>query len=482
MRRLLRSGPKTASALVGAVTVIFTCSSATQAAVPPPPPTTSWVRISSGTSPSTAVGAQLGLARTAGGTLNVVWNRGTSKATIFDTRISPGGKIIGTTTVATNWSGNSGLALLSTAGNTLQLFAGGGFTGSIYNGINTFTAPASGAPWAYVPKVSWGGIPAGESPYLGATVVANGQAVTAWPGFYRVGLGPSEAVVPIYPDMLSSELVADQKTGAVVVSGVTIATKGGTYVRRLLPIPGPVMLLPSSTDTRSSGEAARTGARGVYIAWADVSGQAVKLTRYQGGSRTLAQGPVPGGGLGWAAANVFPAPGGRLWVVWWADRSNYLFVTRSNEAVSTFEPVQTLVLPDPSTDAGIVPISQVQGNGLTGPLDLFADTTIGNQPETGFLYTRVRALFALHESVGTYFHGAKTAPVKLIVRDAGDPVEGVHITVGHQHELTGASGSVTIQLAPGGSYIARATAPGYVPASISFMVAESTKVKPLVPR
>jgi hypothetical protein len=72
--------------------------------------------------------------------------------------------------------------------------------------------------------------------------------------------------------------------------------------------------------------------------------------------------------------------------------------------------------------------------------------------------------------------------VKLIVRDAGDPVEGVHITVGHQHELTGASGSVTIQLAPGGSYIARATAPGYVPASISFMVAESTKVKPLVPR
>jgi hypothetical protein len=440
------------------------------------------VRISGGTSPPTAVGFQLGLARTAGGTLNVVWNRGTSKATIFDTRISSGGKIIGTTTVATNWSGNSGLAMLSTAGNTLQLFAGGGSVGSIYNGINTFTAPASGAPWAYVPKVSWGGIPAGESPYLGATVVANGQAVTAWPGFYRVGLGPSGAVVPIYPDMLSSELVADQKTGAVVVSGVTIATKGGTYVRRLLPIPGPVMLLPSSTDTRSSGEAARTGARGVYIAWANGNGQAVELTRYQGGSRTLAQGPVPGGGLGWAAANVFPAPGGRLWVVWWADRSNYLFVTRSNEAASTFEPVQTLVLPDPSTDAGIVPISQVQGNGLTGPLDLFADTTIGNQPETGFLYTRVRALFALHESVGTYFHGAKTAPVKLIVRDAGDPVEGVHITVGHQHELTGASGSVTIQLAPGGSYIARATAPGYVPASISFMVAESTKVKPLVPR
>ena len=375
--------------------------------------------------------------------------------------------------MATNWSGNGGLALLSTAGNTLQLFAEGGFTGSVYNGVNTFTAPASGAPWAYVPKVSWGGNPA-SGPYLGATVAGNGQAVTAWPGSYHVGLGPSGAVVPIYPDMFSSELVTDQKTGSVVVSGVTIASSGGTYVRRLLPAPGPVMVLPSSTDPRSSGEAARTRAGGVYIAWADVSGQAVKLTRYQGGSRTLAQGPIPGGGLGWAAANVFAAPGGRLWVVWWGDRSNSLFVTRSNEAVSGFEPVQTLVLPDPSTDTGIVPGSQIQGNGLAGPLDLFADTSVGNQPETGFVYTRVRALFALHESVATYVKGAKTAPVKLTVLDAGDPVRGVQITVGRQHPLTGASGSVTLQLAPGGSYKASATAPGYVPDSISFIVPEST--------
>ena len=476
MRRFLRSCPKVASAVVGAAIVSFMCSSATQAGVPPPPPTTSWVRISGGTSDATAVGSQLGLARTAGGTLNVIWNRGTSKATIFDTRISSGGKITGTTTVATNWSGNSGLALLSTAGNLLQLFAGGGSIGSSYNGINAFTAPASGALWAHVPKVSWGGIPAGESPYLGATVAANAQAVTAWPGSYHVGLGPSGAVVPIYPDMLSSELVTDQKTGSVVVSGVTIAGKGGTYVRRLLPASGPVLLLPSSANARSSGEAARTRAGGVYIAWADVSGQAVHLTRYQGGSRTLAQGAVPGGGLGWAAANVFAAPGGRLWVIWWADRSNYLFVTRSNEAVSAFEPVQTLVLPDPSTDAGIVPTSQVQGNGLTGPLDLFADTTVGNQPETGFLYTRVRALFALHESVGTYFKEAKTAPVKLTVRDAGDPVEGVHITVGRQSQLTGASGSIVLKLGPGGSYTARATAPGYAPASISFLVPKATKL------
>jgi von Willebrand factor type D domain len=456
----------------GAVsTTSNTASPATPAGVPT---TGAWLRISGGTNNATAVGSQLGLARTAGGTLNVVWDRGTSKATILDTRISSGGTIMGTTTVATNWAGLSGLALVPGAGNTLQLFAGGGSTGSIYNGINTFTAPAAGAPWALVPKVSWGGIPAGDSPYLGATVAPNAQAVTAWPGSYHVGLNSSATVVPIDPDMESSELVTDQKTGAVVVAGVTIAGSGGTFVRRLLPVPGPVMLLPSSTNVRSSGAAARTGG-GVYIAWANGSGQAVELSRYGGASRTVAQGAVPGGGLGWAAANVFAAPGGRLWVVWWADRSNYLFVTRSNAAVSAFEPVQRLVLPDPSTDSGIVPGSQIQGDATTGPLDLFADTIVGNQtPETGFLYTRVGAMFTLHESVGTYPKGARTAPVKFTVLDAGDPLQGVQITVGHQHELTGASGSVTLQLAPGGSYKASATAPGYVPGLISFLVPAST--------
>jgi hypothetical protein len=470
------TGGPTASALPDSSGALPTTSNATGPATPAAvPPAGAWVRISGGTSNATAVGSQLGLARTADGTLNVVWDRGTSKATIFDTRISSGGKIIGTTTVATNWSGLSGLALVPTAANTLQLFAGGGSTGSIYNGVDTFTAPAAGTPWALVPKVSWGGIPAGESPYLGATVAPGTQAVTAWPGSYHVGLSPSAAVVPIDADMESSELVTDQKTGAVVVAGVTISGRGGTYVRRLLPAPGPVTLLPSSTNARSSGEAARTGTGGVYIAWANGTGQTVELTRYQGGSQTLDQGPVPGGGLGWAAANVFAAPGGRLWVVWWGDRSNYLFVTRSNEAVSAFEPVQRLVLPDPSSDSGIVPSSQIQGSGLTGPLDLFADTTVGNKtPETGFLYTRVGAMFTLHESVGTYPKGARSAPVKFSVLDAGDPLEGVQISVGRQHQLTGASGSVTLQLAPGGSYKASATAAGYVPASTSFVVPKST--------
>jgi hypothetical protein len=436
------------------------------------------VRISGVTNDSTGAGVQLGLARTAGGTLNVVWNRGQANTSIFDTRISFAGKILGTKTVVTGWSGEGGLALLALPNNTLQLFAAGSLGRSPYNGINTFTAPAAGAPWALTPKDSWGGLLADEAPSVGATLTDTGEVVTAWPGFYHTGLTSGAAASSIYPDMGYAELATDQKTGAVVVAGTTISGPGGTYVKRLLPAPGPALYLQSPSDNpQGSGVSARIGASGVYVAWANATAETVKLTRYLGPTRTVVQGPLPGGGLGGAnTANVFAAPGGRLWVAWWADRSNYLFVTRSNEAVSAFEPVQTLTLPANSN--GVLPSSQVDGNGSAGPLDLFIDTAIGT--EQGFMYTHVRALFALKESLAQFHLLTQGPPVVLTLTDALDAVPGAVISVDGKHLLTGASGTVTVSLAPG-SYTAHANAPGYVPASISFTV-PTNKVKPLLPR
>ena len=92
------------------------------------------------------------------------------------------------------------------------------------------------------------------------------------------------------------------------------------------------------------------------------------------------------------------------------------------------------------------------------------------------MYTRVRALFELRESVVKYFKTAKTktAPVRalvdLSVRDVGDPVAGVHVSVAGKHLVTGAKGLVTLPLVPGSSYTASAGAPGYAPASISFTI------------
>ena len=205
MRALLSTGALGGCALISAATLSFVGAPPTQASGVPLAPT-SWVRISGGTNAATGAGVQLGLARTAAGTLNVIWNRGATKTSIYDTRISFVGKILGTNTVVTGWAGAGGLALLDMPGNTLRLFAAGGASGSAINGINTFTAPAAGTPWALAPKDAWGGLFASEAPSVSATLTGSAEVVTAWPGFYHTGVVSGAAASSIYPDMGYAEL------------------------------------------------------------------------------------------------------------------------------------------------------------------------------------------------------------------------------------------------------------------------------------
>jgi hypothetical protein len=422
---------------------------------------TSWSRISGGSTPATAAGGQLGLARTADGTLHVIWNRGggASPATIFDTRISAAGMLGRTTTVARGWAGNGGLALLVMPDKTLRLFAAGMASAhAASGGLNMLTAPSSGNTWTLVPNATWGGATANAAAFAGATLTNTGDIVTSWPSYFHVGLDPQAADSLIHPDMASSPLVTDHATGAIVVAGITIAGKGGTFVRQVLPHPGPSLLLASAGNERSSGLAARLGAPGVYIAYATSNGDAVQLLRYGGTTKTVARGSA------FTMTKVFAGPGGRLWVAWGAFRGTQIFVTRSNEAVTAFEPVQTLTLPDPSTNQGV---SALQGEGSAGPLDLFADMMIGS--EGGFMHTHVLALFSLQAAVGRPTKGKTQAPVRLTLRDAGDPVAGVKIVVAGKQLSTDAKGLTTLALAPG-SYTATASAPGYATTSISVTV------------
>ena len=422
---------------------------------------TSWSRISGGATPATAPGGQLGLARTADGTLHVIWNRGTgdSTTTIFDTRISSAGMIGRTTTVASGWAGNEGLALLVMPDKTLRLFAAGmSKAHAASGGLNMLTAPSSGNTWTLVPNAVWGGATANAGAFAGATLTNTGDIVTSWPAYFHVGLDPRAADSLIHPDMASSPLVTDHATGAIVTAGITIAGKAGTFVRQLLPHPGRSVLLPSALDERSSGLAARIAAPGVYVAYAALNGQTVKLVRYGGTTKTVAHG------TGFNTAKVFAGPRGRLWIAWMVFRGTEVFVTRSNEAVTAFEPVQTLTLPDPSTNQGVLAL---QGEGSAGPLDLFAGMTIGS--EAGFMHTHVLALFKLQAAVGRPAKGQTKAPVRLTLRDAGDPVPAAKIVVAGKHLKTNAKGLATLTLAPG-SYTATASAGGYATTSVSVTV------------
>jgi hypothetical protein len=387
-----------------------------------------WSRVSGPSQP----GNQLGLARTADGVLHVIWNRGATNTSINETRFSSAGKPLGTSTVASGWNGNVGLALLTMPGGTLSLFAAGS------DGIHAFTAPAAGKSWT--PQASpWGGAVAESSAEIGATLTKAGQPVTAWRGFAAEGVPPA-SIPPngFEGGMGESFLATDAGTGAVVLSGETNAGQGGAYVQQILPSPGPRTLVPPLAKDWSVSTSGRIGASGVYFANAD--GRTVRLSRYRGSSRTLATGP-------YFSASACAGPQGRLWVAW--GDSDGLFITRTNRAAGSLEPVQKLKAP---SGPGL---TFVQCEGSAGAADLFAD-------DGGFWHAHVLAQLSVHAS-------ASRGKATVSVRDAGDPVAGATVSVGGRHLKTGANGSVTLPL-HSGSYHASASAPGYAAATSTFHV------------
>jgi hypothetical protein len=407
---------------------------------------TSWARVSGPTEP----GAQLGLARTADGVLHVVWNKGARSTSIYETRLSPAGRTIGTSTVATGFDGNGGLALLAMPDKSLQLFAAGETRpGASSHGITTYTAPEGGGSWSLQSGAYWGGAVAESAGIIGATLMKDGQVVTAWRGNAAAGVPPASIPPNGYEGgMTESRLATDQAGGGVVLSGVTNSGKGGIYVQQILPSRGSAVLLPlpSASNDWDNGLSGRIGAPGVYVGYADAS--AARLYRYGGGTKTLAKGPF-------TSATTCAGPDGRLWVSW-GSAAEGLFATRSNKAATAFEPVQQLKLPQNTKDG----LTYVQCEGSAGPADLFADAFVGTAG--GFWHAHVLAKLSVRAS-------SAKGKATISVRDAGDAVAGVSIKVGSRHVTTDAKGQAAIALRPG-SYAATATASGYAPAAVHFTV------------
>src|SRR5689334_14527141 len=229
----------------------FAALAAVGAAVGSAATSTAWSRISGPTQP----GIQLGLARTADGVLHVVWNRGAQSTSIFETRFSAAGHAVGTSTVATGWQGNGGLALLVMPDGTLRLFTPG------VGGINTFTAPAGGRNWTHQNVPGWGTAVAEAAALIGATLTKDGQPVTAWSGDAAEGVPPSSIPQnPFNAGMGESLLATDAGSGAVVLGGETVSGQGGAYVQQVLPSPGPRVLLTPLAKNWSVGLSGRIGA------------------------------------------------------------------------------------------------------------------------------------------------------------------------------------------------------------------------------
>src|SRR5262245_60193647 len=115
-RRFVMRHPRALSAYAALALVVAAAIAAGAGAAGKP--SRAWTRVSG----PGRTGIQLGLARTPDGVLHVIWNRGNPPpTTIYDTRFSASGARLGTTTVAGNWGGAEGLALLVMPDKSLRL-------------------------------------------------------------------------------------------------------------------------------------------------------------------------------------------------------------------------------------------------------------------------------------------------------------------------------------------------------------------------
>ena len=104
---------------------------------------------------------------------------------------------------------------------------------------------------------------------------------------------------------------------------------------------------------------------------------------------------------------------GRVWVMW-GDENGGLALTRSNKAVTQFEPIQ-LVKPNP----GDFSLYRIGGDGRLGPLDLLVEMIPEANNKTlppGTFHARVLPELNATNSTVTLTQNGKTTGYKLTVQ------------------------------------------------------------------
>jgi hypothetical protein len=242
--------------------------------------------------------------------------------------------------------------------------------------------------------------------------------------------------------------------------------QGGYWMQQLAPSVGAPTLLPQiGTGSLSRGARMPMAARttgGLFTAYCDKypSCTGIRVTALGGPSLRLAltpaQVPTLTDGI-WLAA----APAGRLWLAF--QNRDGLFVTRTNRAVTRWEPVQKLTLPGHTDTAW-----SLAGEGSRGPLDVLSNIGVTN-PSNFTVDIRIRHRRVLPKlSVVTptaLVHSDMTRTITLRLTDAGDPVVGTIRFRGVAHTTT-VLGYATFTVpagTPTGTYIATGSATGYVP-------------------
>lgn len=372
--------------------------------------------------------------------------------------------------LATRWISNAGVlepqtqALAGwTAGRPGLTWLPNGSLEAVFGAISPGPSPTSsvwgisssdgGATWSAPADVKSGGPleslaygadvtaqPAGKSlvpvltlPQAGGVVVQQG-----------LGAGSPTQLVTDGSDNAAGDVnsAVDAASGEVVVAWQSLAGSGGTYMRGVAPTLGPAQQVPGEPRNQLvvAGRDLLSAAPGVFAAYT-TDNTHVRLFRYGGGS--VAVGAAPG--VTAAVVGVATANDGRLWVMWGSDGGG-LALTRSNKAVTKFEPIQHLDY-QPST------LYRLAGDGRLGPLDLLVDeippATSGPVPAPGTFYARVLPVLSASVTVTAVKNkqGQVIAHTLTVhVTDAGDPVAGATVSAGGSTAKTNTAGVATLTL------------------------------------
>jgi hypothetical protein len=415
----------------------------------------------------------IGFARSADGELHVAFETNTSwgdaASGVGAVGISPSGHV-GPQVQALAWTGLTsgspngipGLAVRSSG--ALQAVFGGSPSG--VDGPWGITSTDGGATWSAPANIGSGSLAFGDSNLT--LQVSNGTPVLTAGCCGNIviqhGFGPG---APTYQLTNASDDAAgntssavDAKTGAVVASWDSNAGTGGIWLQQAAPTAGAAQKAPIPSQYGTGAPlilAGRVSGPGVFAAYPANYGPTthVRLLRYGGGS--VAVGSV--NGLHSAVSSVATSLDGRLWVVWAGEINGHGITafTRSNKAVTSFEPVQT----GSFTWADLFTLS---GDGRLGPLDLLMsgtpDVKTGPLVE-GIYYARVLPELSVTTAATSLGGGKFTLTAN--VTDAGDEVSGATVAAEGQSKTTNSKGSakLTISGSTGDHVSVTITHPGY---------------------
>ena len=447
-----------------ALAVLLTvCATSSASAAP-------WKRV---TTPDGASTDQVGLARTGDGVLHLVWSHPTGPNTedLRHTVILRNGSLGATTPIQSGWTGFTNAALVVDPGGLRAFWGGLRSTDSSdpHQEVSTAVSLDGGASWALEP----GSInPGGAQSYgsnLAATVRPDGSTLQAFAGtlgtWVHSGLSPGtpnhDYQGPLGPYGYDPNLATVASGRSVMAWYSSASGHLGVLVQDVNPDGSPIGAASTmpGTSAMQVGMLGRTPLAPLgpnpYVAYPTPN--QIRIWRV-GAGNAPAVGRV--GGSGSPAVAIAPTGDGRLWILWTKGFGDPdVFARRTNVGARKFGAMVNAGHPKDGMQA-----YKLDGSAVGGALDVLGNFNIGTTTTAVTSHRRILPGLTLQARPSRVRRGEPTE-VRFTVLDAGDPVQGARVTADGESGRTNGEGRVTLSINSRSSVRAKATHPGYTPAT-----------------